>query len=139
MFAVHTPLSVHTCTYLCLNWSRKKELIKNVSTNYAKEESSWKSIVCILYFHCHVFFKRFCLFIFREGKRGRKRGKETPMCGCLSGAPYWGPGLQPRHVSWLGIEPATLWFSGRHSIHWAIPARAIVIYFKIPLLRNIFL
>ena len=20
------------------------------------------------------------------------------MCGCLSCAPYWGPGLQPRHV-----------------------------------------
>ena len=45
------------------------------------------------------------------------------MCGCLSKTPYWGPGLQPRHVSWLGIEPGTLWFTGRHSIHWATPAR----------------
>ena len=27
------------------------------------------------------------------------------MCGCLSHTPYWGPGLQPRHVPWLGIEP----------------------------------
>ena len=26
------------------------------------------------------------------------------MRGCLSRAPYWGPGLQPRHV--LGIEPS---------------------------------
>ena len=33
------------------------------------------------------------------------------MCGCLLCTPYWGPGLQPRHVPWLGIEPATLWFS----------------------------
>ena len=39
------------------------------------------------------------LFIFREGKGGRKRGRETSMCGCLSHAPYWGPGLQCRNVS----------------------------------------
>ena len=41
------------------------------------------------------------------------------MCGCLSRAPYWGSGSQPRHVPWLGIEPATLWFAGPRSIHWA--------------------
>ena len=46
------------------------------------------------------------------------------MCGCLSRAPYWGPGLQPRHVPWLGIDLATLWFAGRCSIHWATPATA---------------
>ena len=54
------------------------------------------------------FFKRFYLFIFR----GRNRGRETSMCGCLSCAPHWGPGPQPRHVPWLGIEPVTLWFAG---------------------------
>ena len=47
------------------------------------------------------------------------------MCGCLLCAPYWGPGPQPRHVPWLGIEPATLWFAGQHWIHWATPARAL--------------
>ena len=26
--------------------------------------------------------------------------------------PHLGPGLQPRHVPWLGIELATLWFTG---------------------------
>ena len=41
------------------------------------------------------------------------------MCGCLLHAPYLGPGLQPRHVPWLGIEPATLWFAGQCSTHWA--------------------
>ena len=46
------------------------------------------------------------------------------MGGCLSRVPTWGPGPQPRHVPWLGIEPATLWFAGWHSIHWATPARA---------------
>ena len=54
------------------------------------------------------------------------------MCGCLSRAPYWGPSPQPRHVSWLGIELATLRFAGRHSVHWATPARAdVLICFKI--------
>ena len=33
------------------------------------------------------------------------------MCGCFSSAPYRGPGLQPRHVPWLGIELSTLWFA----------------------------
>ena len=64
--------------------------------------------------------QRFYLFIL---DRGEGRGK-TSMCGCLSCAPYWTPGLQPRHVPWLGIEQATVWFTGWHSIQWATPARA---------------
>ena len=38
--------------------------------------------------------------------------------------PHQGPGAQPKHVPWLGIEPVTLWFTGWLSIHWATPARA---------------
>ena len=49
------------------------------------------------------FFLRFYLFI----QRRRQGEKETSWFGCLSHAPYWGPGLQPRHVPWLGIKPAT--------------------------------
>ena len=45
--------------------------------------------------------------------------------------PYWRSGLQPRPVPWLGIEPATLWFAGQCSVHWATPARA-----PFPYLRN---
>ena len=59
------------------------------------------------------------------GKGERKRGRETSRCGCLSCTPNWGPGPQPRHVPWLEIKLATLWFAGWHSIHWATPARAI--------------
>ena len=37
--------------------------------------------------------------MFRErGREGKKRVKETSLYGCLSCAPYWGPGLQPSHV-----------------------------------------
>ena len=35
------------------------------------------------------------------------------MCGGLSHAPDWGPGTQHRYVPSLGIEPVTLWFTGR--------------------------
>ena len=70
----------------------------------------------------NIFLK--ILFIFRERKRGRKRGRETSVCGCLLRPHYWGPGPQPRHVPWLGIQPVILWFTGPRSIHWATPARA---------------
>ena len=33
------------------------------------------------------------------------------------------PGLQLRHVPWLGIKPVTFWFTGRHSNHWATAAK----------------
>ena len=44
------------------------------------------------------------LFIFREGKGGRKRGRETSMCGCLSSVTLLGtwpanPGMCPDWVS----------------------------------------
>ena len=71
------------------------------------------------------FILKIYLFIFREWKGGRKRGGETSMCSCLLITPYWGPGPKPRHVSWLGIQPATLWFTGQCSTHWATPARDV--------------
>ena len=45
------------------------------------------------------------------------------MCGCLLSVPHLGPGLQPRHVPWLAVEPVTLWFAGQCSVHWATAAR----------------
>ena len=79
-----------------------------------------------------LFFNyRFLVMYFREGKGGRKRGRETSMYDCLSCAPCWGPGLQPRHVPWPGIEPVTLWFAGQHSILWATPAWAHISIFRL--------
>ena len=54
------------------------------------------------------FFKGF-IYLFLEGKDGREG--EKYQCVVLSRGPHWGSGLQPRHVPWLGIEPATLWFA----------------------------
>ena len=60
----------------------------------------------------------FRYYLFSDRGEGRKRGRETSVCGCLSCAPYWGPGPQPRHVPPLGMGPAmTTWFAGGHSIH----------------------
>ena len=86
---------------------------------------SFLNMIFIFYY-----FLRFYLFIFRERGREGERERETSMCGCLSRTPYWGPGPQPRHVPWLGIEPMALWFAGRHSIHWAAPAGGICLQFE---------
>ena len=37
-------------------------------------------------------------YLYLERGEGRKRGRETSMCGCLSRAPYWGLGPQPGPV-----------------------------------------
>ena len=60
-------------------------------------------------------------FIFLDRGEGRERNINVwlPLT-----CPYWGPGPQPRHVPWLGIKPATLWFTVCHSIHWVTPAKA---------------
>ena len=50
-------------------------------------------------FSFFLFLKKYFVYLFLErGKGGRKRGRETSMCGCLSLAPCWGSGLQPRNV-----------------------------------------
>ena len=49
------------------------------------------------------------------------------MCGCLSSAPYWGPGRQPRHVPSLGVEPATL--SLQAGVQSAEPQQPVLFFF----------
>ena len=63
----------------------------------------------------YFYFIKCFIYLFLEQKGGRKRWRETSVCSCLSCAPYWRPGPQPRHVLWLGIELAALWFAVWHS------------------------
>ena len=65
-----------------------------------------------------------CIYLFSERKGGREREGEKHQCVVASYAPPRGPGPQPRHVPQLGIEPVTHCFTGRHSLHRAMPARA---------------
>ena len=66
-----------------------------------------------------------------ERQKGRKRKHQWDWLPLASPqhSPNQGPGLQPRHLSWLGIKPAVLWFSGQCSIHWDTPARAICSFY----------
>ncbi|KAF6131028.1 hypothetical protein HJG60_007930 [Phyllostomus discolor] len=47
--------------------------------------------ICPLIFFLKILF----IYFYTEEKGGRKRGRETSVCGCLWHAPYWGP---VRHV-----------------------------------------
>ena len=82
---------------------------------------------CRFFLYCHLwkrlfYFKRPCplsqIFFLKDSiysrQRGREREREGEKHQCvrdtwlpLTHTPCWGPGLQPRHVPWLGIEPAT--------------------------------
>ena len=74
-----------------------------------------------------VFFSlRFYLFIFLEKER-RRRERKT-LIGCLSQAPKWGPGPQPRHVPWPRIKLPTFQFTGWHSK--STPTRAEIGFLK---------
>ena len=73
------------------------------------------------------FLKDFIYLFLESGRKGEREG-EKHQCVVATHMPPTGnlahnPGMCPR----LGIELATLWFTGRHSIHWAIPARAPLI------------
>ena len=107
-------------SYCYLNVSHNLLIIYSKAVFFFKEDFIYLFI-----------FKRFLKFIFREGKGGRKRGREISMCGCLSRAPYWGPGPQPRHVPGLGIKLATLWFAARtQSTELHQPGQKNFIYFQ---------
>ena len=68
------------------------------------------------------------LFFYGERKGGRKRGRATLTCErninwlVASHNHHWQPGLQPRHVPWLGIKPVTFRFVGCRSNQWVTPA-----------------
>ena len=76
-----------------------------------------------------VLFCLFVLFILERGREGEREGEKhrcvkEALINCLSQTPSRAPGPQPSHVPWLGIEPATLWFTVWRLIHWATPAKA---------------
>ena len=69
--------------------------------------------------------KIYFIYLFLEGKGGR----ETSMCErnsdhLLLACPQPGTWPTAQACALTGNEPATLQFTGRHTIHWAAPARA---------------
>ena len=49
--------------------------------------------------------------------------------GCLPYTPWQGVNLQPRHVSWPVIEPATFWFAVWYPANKTTQARALLTLF----------
>ena len=50
--------------------------------------------------------KKDFIYLFLDRGRQGEREREKHQCVAASHMPlHWGPGLQPRHVPWLGIEP----------------------------------
>ena len=117
------------------------------AASFTLTNTTFSSVVSGLYFHYErfitrviLFFKKDFTYLFLDRGEGREKERERNINVWLPlmHTPYWGPGLQPRHVPWLGIEPVTLWFTGWRSIHWAAPARnpcnskkGILFFFKI--------
>ena len=73
-------------------------------------------------------FKKYFIYLFILESRREGEWERNVIVWLPLEHPHWGPGLQPRHVSWLGIKPVTLWFAGRCSIHWSTPARAHFVF-----------
>ena len=74
-----------------------------------------------------IFLKGYLFVYFQRGKHQCMAASCMPPTGHLA----CNPGMCPR----LRIEPATLWFSGWHSIHWATTTSAINDFFNWKLLN----
>ena len=79
--------------------------------------------------HFCFFNKDFIYLLLERGESEGERGRETSTCErYINQLPLMHPllGTWPatQACAWLGVKPATLWFTGQHSIHWATPARA---------------
>ena len=79
-----------------------------------------KVAVPFFFFYPHL---RTCL-LNSERRERRKRERKKHQAVASHAHPNQGPNLQPRHVPWLGIEPATFCFARQCPTHWATPARA---------------
>ena len=78
------------------------------------------------------FFKDFIYFL----REGREKERERNISVWFRAPPHRGPGLQPRHVPWLGIEPTTLWFAGGCSVHWATQPGPVFNFFNFEVILN---
>ena len=66
--------------------------IMNEQEPSTKKPSPAKTLTLAVWDMCQMFFPP---FIFREGKGGIKRGRETSICGCLLHAPTGDPTYNP--------------------------------------------
>ena len=105
----HAVSSIRSCDYLSASRHQGKRC--------DLESKNW---VC---FFVGVIY----LFIFREGKGGRKRRRGTSMCGCLSRThPLLGTWPETQACALTGNRTSDPLVHRLHSVHWATPAGAWV-------------
>ena len=92
--------------------------------------SGWEILSIYLSIYHLSFFKDF-IYLFLEREEGRENERERNIhvrekywLVAFCRYPSWGPNPQPGHMPWLGIEPVTVHFAGRHPTNAATPARA---------------
>ena len=91
-----------------------------------------------------LFFLKDSIHLYFETREGREKEgekqlhkKETSI-SCFAHAPNWWFGLQPRHVPWSGIKPATFCFTGWPSTLWATPVRGVMVCTSLTMWLNSF-
>ena len=64
----------------------------------------------------HQYFLKFFIYLFleREEREGEREEEKHPLAASCCTHPTQAPNTQPRHVPWLGIEPATFHLAGWH-------------------------
>ena len=96
---------------------------------YSCEYEKVYSCITINYYFI-LFFN--ILFYFLETGEGREKKKERNInVWLLLMCPTEDLAHKPRHVPQQVIKPVTLYFTVWHAIHWATPARAIIVLFSI--------
>ena len=83
----------------------------------------------LLFFYVYFYFlKDFIYLLLERGREGETEGEKHQ---CVVASREFATRDLARNLDTcprLGIEPATLWFAGWHSIHWATPVRCSAIF-----------
>ena len=80
------PAPAHIKPLVCLECINQSVSVRGVILDGVQTNVLFSKLFILMCLQMSYFyFSRMYLFIFREkGKEGRKRGRETSMCGCLS-------------------------------------------------------
>ena len=88
-------------------------------------------IVIVFYYPIILSFSflKYFIYLFLESRMEGEREGEKRQYVVASPVPHTGDLAHnpPMCPDWES-NPATLWFTGQHSIHWATPARAILLF-----------
>ena len=86
--------------------------------------SPWINWVGFMHNYKCSFFLIFIYLFLERGKGGRKRRRETSMCGCLSLGPHRGTWSATQVCALTGNRTGNPLVHSPRSIHWATPVRA---------------